>query len=211
MPINFPDAGAQEAIESLRKALSGETLSYSIGSHPLNSEGNVSGVVTGGNLSILYALTGSPSDIQTENKILFLEDLDEYLYHVDRMMMGLKRSGKLAGIKAILAGGLTKMNDNTIPFGKTAEQIIAEYARELGIPVCFNFPAGHFPDNRTLILGREVHLNIEPAGVTLGFMPADQAVNTGNAFRKILKPILFFLGFIGFIYAILYLIRLFIK
>jgi len=211
MPINFAESGAQEAIESLRKALFGEQLSYTVNSHPLNISGSISGILTGGNLSILYALTGSASDIHTENKILFIEDLDEYLYHIDRMMMGLKRSGKLAGIKGIVAGGLTKMNDNTIPFGKNAEQIVAEYAADAEIPLCFNFPAGHFPDNRALILGREVLLNIDQEGVSLQFLPAGETASTGNTFRKILKPALFFLGFIGFIYAILYLIRLFVK
>jgi len=211
MPINFTDEGSFTAIESLRKALFGEQLSYTFSSYPLNIPGDVSGLLTGGNLSILYALTGSPSDIQPDGKIFFIEDLDEYLYHVDRMMMGMKRSGKLSGIKAIIAGGLIKMNDNTIPFGKKAEQIVAEYAAESGIPVCFNFPAGHFADNRALILGREVHLNIDPAGVSLQFSPAGETANEGNTFRKILKPALFFLGFIGFIYAILYLIRLFVK
>ncbi len=211
MPINFPEEGSEEAVESLRKALFGEELNYLTGSHPMNIQGNVSGQLTGGNLSILYSLTGSPSDIQTDNKILFFEDLDEYLYHMDRMMTGLKRSGKLSGLKAIVTGGLTKMNDNTIPFGKTVEQIIADYAAEAGIPLCFNFPAGHFPDNRALIMGREVQLSIDKAGFSLRFSPSVETAKTGIPFWKILKPALFFLGFIGFIYAILYVIRLFVK
>jgi muramoyltetrapeptide carboxypeptidase len=172
MPINFTEEGSQEAIESLRKGLFGEPLSYSVGPHSLNQRGNVSGILTGGNLSILYSLTGTASDIQTEGKILFIEDLDEYLYHIDRMMMNLKRSGKLSGLKAMVVGGMTKMNDNTIPFGRRSEEIISEYTREAGIPVCFNFPAGHFPDNRALIMGREIHLSINSEGVTLSFLPA---------------------------------------
>jgi len=211
MPINFPDEGTQAAIESLRKALFGEVLEYNTGNQPLNMEGSVSGVLTGGNLSILYSLTGSSSDFQTEGKILFIEDLDEYLYHIDRMMMNVKRSGKLSGIKGLIVGGLAKMNDNTIPFGKNAEQIISEYALEAGIPVCFNFPAGHIADNRALILGREVHLNIGQNGVSLQFLPAADTVKLKNSLHKILKPALFFLGFFAFIYVILYLIRLFVK
>lgn len=211
MPINFPDEGTEAASESLRKALFGEALEYNIGSHPLNKHGNVSGALTGGNLSIIYTLSGTPSDIQTEDRILFIEDLDEYLYHVDRMMMNLKRSGKLTGIKGLVVGGLIKMNDNTVPFGKQAEQIISEYAQEAGIPVCFNFPAGHIADNRALIMGREARLDIDKKGVMLQFLPSGETAKTAKTFRKILKPALFFLGFFVFIYVILYFIRLFIK
>jgi muramoyltetrapeptide carboxypeptidase len=211
MPINFRDEGTQTAIESLRKILFGEILEYQIASHVLNIPGSVSGVLTGGNLSILYSLTGSASDIQTEDKILFIEDVDEYLYHIDRMMMNLKRSGKLSGIKGLIVGGLTKMNDNTVPFGKLAEQIIYQYAQEAGIPVCFNFPAGHIADNRALILGREVELNIDQNGVSLKFLPAAETTESKISLRKFMKPALYFLGFFGFIYLILYLIRMVLK
>jgi muramoyltetrapeptide carboxypeptidase len=211
MPINFPDERTQTAIESLRKALFGETLEYNIASQPLNIPGNVSGVLTGGNLSILYSLTSSASDIQTEDKVLFIEDLDEYLYHIDRMMMNLKRSGKLSGIRGLIVGGMTKMNDNTVPFGKQAEQIIAEYAQEAGIPLCFSFPAGHIADNRALILGREIQLDIDPNGVSLKFIPSSETTEFKNPLPKFLKPALYFLGFLGFIYLILYLISLVLK
>ncbi len=211
MPVNFTDEGSETAVESLRRALFGEALEYKTGPHPLNKAGEVSGLLTGGNLSMLYSLIMSPSDIQTEDKILFIEDLDEYLYHIDRMMMNLKRSGKLSGIKALIVGGMNKMNDNTIPFGKQAEEIISEITREAGIPVCFNFPAGHIADNRALILGREIRLTIDSNGVTLQFLPAGETAKAGNSLRKILKPALFFLGFFVFIYVILYLIRLFLN
>lgn len=211
MPINFPDEGTEAATQSLRKALFGEKLEYIIGNQPLNKPGNVSGELTGGNLSILYSLSGTTSDIQTHDKILFIEDLDEYLYHVDRMMMNLKRSGKLSGIKGLIVGALSKMNDNTVPFGKQAEQIIAEYAQEAEIPVCFNFPAGHIADNRALIMGREVQLNIDQNDVSVQFLESGEPVKPGSMFRKILKSAIFFLGFFVFIYLILYLIRLFVK
>ena len=211
MPINYTDEGSENAIESLRKALFGETLEYSVSPQLLNTPGNASGALTGGNLSILYSLIGTPSDIVTEGKILFIEDLDEYLYHVDRMMMNLKRSGKLSGLKGLIVGGLTKMNDNAVPFGKQAEHIISEYATQAGIPVCFNFPAGHMADNRALILGREVQLNIDGESVSLQFLPIGETAKPGAMLRKILKPALFFLGFFVFIYVILYLIRLLLK
>lgn len=211
MPINFPDAGSDAAVNSLREVLFGQVLEYHIDANPLNTFGSVSGVLTGGNLSILYSLTGSPSDIQTQDKILFIEDLDEYLYHMDRMMINLKRSGKFSGIKGLIVGGLTKMNDNTIHFGKDAEQIIAEYAKDMRIPVCFNFPAGHIADNRALIMGREIQLDIASQDVSLRFLPAGDAIKTGNLLSKLLKPALFFLGFFAFIYIALYLIKLFLK
>ncbi len=211
MPINFPDVGNEEAVGSLRKALFGEDLEYNLSTHSLNQDGNVSGILTGGNLSMLYSLIGTPSDIQTADKILFIEDLDEYLYHIDRMMMNLKRNGKFADIKGLIVGGLNKMNDNPIPFGKQAEQIISEYAHESGIPVCFNFPAGHIADNRALIMGREVQLNIGTNGVSLQFHQAGEKAKATDMLRKIMKPALYFLGFFVFIYVILYLIRIFLK
>ena len=102
---------------------------------------------------MLYSLTGSPSDIDTDGKVLLVEDLDEYLYHIDRMMLNMRRSGKLSHIKALLVGHLSDMHDNTVPFGKTAEEIVAYYCRDLDIPVIFNVPAGHLPDNRAFRMG----------------------------------------------------------
>ncbi len=159
MPLNF-DTASNEAIISLRKCLFGDSISYEINTHPFNREGNAEGSLIGGNLSIIHTLTGSNADIKTEGKILFVEDLDEYLYHIDRMMLNLKRSGKLSNIAGLIVGGMTIMNDNTIPFGKTACEIIQEHTIEYDYPVCFNFPAGHFPDNRALILGRKIHLRV---------------------------------------------------
>lgn len=211
MPINFADADNTEALESLRKALFGETLLYTTHAHPLNKTGSISGVVTGGNLSILYALSGSASDLNCDDKILFIEDLDEYLYHIDRMMQNLKRSGKLSQVKGMIVGGMTKMNDNAIAFGKTAEQIVAEYAHEAGIPICFGFPAGHLNNNRALILGREIQLNIHKEHVSIEFLTSTETVKSTRLLRKILPPALYFLGLFGFIYLALYLISKFFK
>jgi len=162
MPVNFPSDGSEnESTETLRKALFGEKLSYSIKTGNLSRQGKATGILTGGNLSMIYSLLGSPSDIDTEGKILFIEDLDEYLYHIDRMMMNLKRGGKLAHLAALIVGGMNKMNDNTIPFGKTAEEIIAEAVSGYSYPVCFGFPAGHLDDNLALILGRNIRLTID--------------------------------------------------
>src|SRR4029077_13849329 len=105
--------------------------------------GEANSTLVGGNRSLLYALAATPSDIDTKGKILFIEDLDEYLYHIDRMMMQLKRSGKLSGLKGLVIGGFSEMKDNTVPFGKTSEEIILEAVKEYNYPVCFGFPAGH--------------------------------------------------------------------
>lgn len=155
MPINMQVHNAHEAsIASLKQVLmSDDNLSYSMPSHPLNRQGQAEGVMVGGNLSVLYSLLGSASDIDTAGKILFIEDLDEYLYHVDRMMQALKRANKLANLAGLVIGGMSDMKDNAIPFGKTAEQIIAETIAEYNFPVCFNFPAGHQPENMSLIFG----------------------------------------------------------
>lgn len=159
MPINFlQDAFATE---TLFNALFGEKIHYNFDAHPLNRNGIAEGEIVGGNLSLLYALCGSVSDITTDGKILFIEDLDEYLYHIDRMMMNLKRSGKLSRLKALVVGGMTDMKDNTIPYGKTAEEIIAEHVAEYDYPVCFNFPAGHIKNNYALKLGATAHLKVD--------------------------------------------------
>ncbi len=159
MPISFK-SNTVASIESLKNALFGENIDVKCDGHPLNRQGKASGQIVGGNLSILYSLIGTPTDIDTENKILFIEDLDEYLYHIDRMMTSLKRSGKLSLLKGLVVGGMTKMNDNNIPFGKTAEQIILESVSEYNYPVCFNFPAGHIDNNLALKLGENIRLDV---------------------------------------------------
>ena len=158
MPINF--SKDEESVETLRKSLFGEKISYEIPSHKLNRKGNAIGEIVGGNLSLLYALQGSVSDISTESKILFIEDLDEYLYHIDRMMVSLKRSDKLSKLVGLVVGGMSEMKDNQIPFGKTAEEIILDAVREYEYPVCFDFPAGHQTKNLALVFGRKARLSV---------------------------------------------------
>jgi muramoyltetrapeptide carboxypeptidase len=161
MPVNFKDqCDADPAISTLKRALTGRGLSYLFSSESINREGIGKGQLVGGNLSILYSLAGTSSDINTDGKILFLEDLDEYLYHIDRMMMNLKRSGKLENLAGLIVGSMMKMRDNEVPFGKTANEIIAGAVADYSYPVCYNFPAGHQEDNRALILGREVTLEV---------------------------------------------------
>lgn len=158
-----------EAIESFRKALFGEKLEYHIPRHAFNKNGKATGELVGGNLSVLYSIQGSESAVDMNGKILFLEDLDEYLYHIDRMMMNLKRNGSLKGLKGIIIGGMTSMNDNDIPWGKDALEIIQDIVKDLNIPVAYNFPAGHIKDNRALILGKTVTFEVNEKETVLKF------------------------------------------
>lgn len=159
MAISAPSA-TTAAKESLRKALFGEKLEYMIPHHAFNKNGKASGELIGGNLSVLYSIQGSVSEVVFKDKILFIEDLDEYLYHIDRMMTNLKRNGSLKNLKGIIVGGMTSMNDNDIPWGKNALDIIQEITKDLDIPIAYNFPAGHIKDNRALILGGIITLEV---------------------------------------------------
>ncbi|TGD58563.1 LD-carboxypeptidase [Flavobacterium humi] len=162
MPISVGKASVQ-AKETLKISLFGnERLEYEIEPHAMNRFGKASGELVGGNLSILYSLLGSSSAIDCHDKILFIEDLDEYLYHIDRMMMNLKRNGCLESIKGIVLGSMTKMKDNDIPWGKDALQIVDDVTKKYNIPVIYNFPAGHIQDNRAMIFGSQVSIDVSP-------------------------------------------------
>ncbi len=158
MPVSVK--ATEDAKESLRKALFGEPLEYTVPCENMNRLGKAKGELVGGNLSILYSLFGSPSAIDCSDKILFIEDLDEYLYHIDRMMMNLKRNGCLESLKGIIVGGMTKMKDNDIPWGKDALEIIDDVTQKYNIPIIYNFPAGHMADNRALIFGKQVSIEV---------------------------------------------------
>jgi muramoyltetrapeptide carboxypeptidase len=168
MPFTVPTA-PDEVKETLRKVLFGESISYSIPSKNYDVKGTASGELVGGNISILYSLLGSKSAIDTKDKILFIEDLDEYLYHIDRMMYNLKRNGYFENVKGIIVGSMTDMHDNEIPFGQNEVQIITEIAKENRIPIAFQFPAGHQSDNRTLILGQQVAFEVNEKEIKLKF------------------------------------------
>ncbi|MBN1651491.1 MAG: LD-carboxypeptidase [Bacteroidales bacterium] len=171
MPLNFPkDGTANSSTESLRKALFGELNAHSFKPDRTIRAGKARGELIGGNLSLLYSLMGSSSEMNFDGKILFIEDIDEYLYHIDRMMMNIKRAGKLKHLAALIVGGMNKMNDNSIPFGKTAEEIIAEHVEEYKFPVVFGFPAGHTDENRALYLGRKINLDINANETRLSFI-----------------------------------------
>lgn len=159
----------KEATLSLKDLLFGKKINYKIPLNKLNRTGTAKSEIIGGNLSLLYALSGSVDDISTKNKILFIEDLDEQLYHIDRMMLQLKRSGKLKNLKGLIVGGMSEMKDNAVPYGKTAEEIIFDAVKEYKYPVCFNFPAGHIENNFAVYLGKKAKLTVTKKRVNLSY------------------------------------------
>lgn len=159
MPLNFTKN--EEATKSMMDALFGNFKEIETEENYSNRDGFAKGQLVGGNLSLLYSLSGTPYDIDTKGKILFIEDLDEYLYHIDRMMMQLKLSGKLKNLKGLIVGGMTDMKDNAIPFGKFPEDIILDAVKDYDYPVCFDFPAGHIDRNLALYFGKQVELKVE--------------------------------------------------
>ncbi len=145
----------------------GEKLSYTYTSNFPNRPGETEGVLIGGNLTLLISLSGSASEMDYTDKILFLEDVGEYGYSIDRMLHQLKRSGKLAKLKGLIVGSFSETKIEDIPFGQTPEQIIQEIVREYDYPVCYNFPLGHIDDNRALILGKKAVLHVSEEEVIL--------------------------------------------
>lgn len=162
MPVNLKETDFEsDTVGSLKKALFGENLFYSVPITFAFNNGLSEGILTGGNLSIIYSLMGTSTEPDTDGKILFLEDVDEYLYHIDRMIMSLKRAGKLEKLNGLVIGGMDRMRDNEVPFGKTTGEIIMEAVKEYGYPVCFDFPAGHGQVNLALIMGRKIRVKID--------------------------------------------------
>ena len=162
MPITFPK-DTPESWQQLMDFLKGRQWPHlTWEGHPSNKIGRATGKLTGGNLSVLYSLMGSPSVVPLQQHILFLEDLDEYYYHIDRMLYNLLRNGWLDKISGVIIGSFSDMHDNAIPFGKDVPQIIRDVLAPFNIPVAFGAPCGHQPHNLPLVMGAEVVLEVEP-------------------------------------------------
>ncbi|MCR4658974.1 MAG: LD-carboxypeptidase [Bacteroidales bacterium] len=163
MPIDITTQAdfASMAATSMLDALAGRNTDCTVEPHNLNRPGYAEAEVVGGNLSILYSLSGTPTAPDTRGKILLIEDLDEYLYHIDRMMLNLRRSGALSEIKGLIVGGMTDMHDNTVPFGLTAEEIVLRAVADYNYPVLFGAPYGHIKTaNRAIVLGKKIALKV---------------------------------------------------
>lgn len=168
MPSTFSDI-KNESLDSLKEVLFNGTISYNLPYNKLNRSGKTNAPLVGGNLSILYALSGTKFDLETNGKILFIEDVGEYLYHFDRMMMNLKLGEKLDKLRGLIVGGITEMKDNEVPFGKNAYEIIYEYVENFDFPVAFNFSAGHIEKNLALIFGRNISFEVNEEGGLIRF------------------------------------------
>jgi muramoyltetrapeptide carboxypeptidase len=164
----FNEGGAESVyIQSLKTALTGEPANYQCDPHPFNRPGTATGILVGGNLSLLAHGVGTPSDPDTKGTILFLEDVGEYLYNIDRMLYQLKRSGKFDNLAGLVIGGFTETKDTQRPFGASVEEIIREVVKAYDYPVCFGFPVGHGRENLALKIGVEYTLKVDPATVGL--------------------------------------------
>ncbi|MEZ4757385.1 MAG: LD-carboxypeptidase [Flavobacteriales bacterium] len=186
MPFNI-GTKTEECRESLRRALFGDERMVQCArfephasnneQRPMNRAGLREGVLIGGNLSLLYALRGTPYDIDPRGKILFIEDLDELLYHMDRMVQNLRLAGWFKDLAGLIVGGMSDMHDKNPddPYGRTAEQIIADALGDTTYPVCFGFPAGHIDDNRALVLGAKVTLSVTTEGTSISYVDRNAA------------------------------------
>jgi len=170
MPLNYsnPEKTA-DTIDSLYGALfeGCRPVKWSVGH---GKEKDVSGEVTGGNLSLIYSLMGTPAEPETKGRILIIEEVGEYFYHLDRMMTSLKLAGKLKGLAALVAGGLNEMNETKIPWGRSAESIVYDSVKSYDYPVLFNFPAGHINDNRAFYIGARAKISVKGRKAELSYI-----------------------------------------
>lgn len=164
----FQGAGATSAsVESLKAALAGKKAHYRCAPHPLNRVGATEAVLVGGNLTLLAHLVGSASMPDTTGLLLFIEDIGEYLYNLDRMLVQLARNGKLDGLSGLIVGGFTDLKDTVVPFGQSVEALIQDKVRSYGYPVCFGFPTSHSGENYALRVGARYRLEVQTSGVSL--------------------------------------------
>ncbi|WP_231427012.1 LD-carboxypeptidase [Pedobacter sp. Leaf250] len=169
MPYTFEES-TPEALSSLKKTLFGDKPSYQYSSEFTNRSGLVKGILIGGNLTLIAMVQGSVSEMDFDHKILFLEDVGEQEYSIDRMLRMLKRAGKLKNLNGLIIGAFNEIKEEKISFGQTAEQVIWDIVKEYDYPVCFNFPTGHIDNNLSMVLGAEVELTIDKNKVQFKYL-----------------------------------------
>ena len=165
------DKKSPETLETLRKGLWGESFAIATEPHPSNQQGEIEAELVGGNLSVLYSLRGSRHDLDVRDKILFLEDLDELYYHVDRMFQNLKNSDWGVQVAGVIIGGMSDLWDKNEkdPFGVSVEDMVLDVFGGRSIPICFGFPSGHTADNQALVLGKKAKLSVGANDTKLSF------------------------------------------
>ncbi|MCF7566912.1 LD-carboxypeptidase [Sabulilitoribacter arenilitoris] len=159
----------KETISSFKNAIFGKSLSYTLEGFEYNKTGNSSGILVGGNLTLLHTMLGSKTSIDTSDKILFIEEIGEYKYHIDRMLQSLKRAGYFDNCKGVIVGDMSNIRKNTTPWGTSIEQLILDALANYDFPIAFGMPAGHENDNRALILGRTIKLTVKKEQSTIKF------------------------------------------
>jgi muramoyltetrapeptide carboxypeptidase len=153
---NFEDI--EQTIATFKDALFGDALNYTLNGSDYNKPGTITAPIVGGNLTVLQTMLGSKTSLETSGKILFIEEIGEYKYHIDRMLQSLKRAGYFKNCKGLIVGDISKLRKNTTHWGSSVEQLILDALNEFDFPIAFNMPAGHKKDNRALILGRTIDL-----------------------------------------------------
>ena len=159
----------KNSIDTFKAALFGNSENYSLEGSKYNREGETSGQLIGGNLTILHTMLGSKESIDTSEKILFIEEIGEYKYHIDRMLQSMKRAGYFDNLKGLVVGDMSKMRKNTTLWGTSVEQLILDALKDYDFPIAFNMPAGHEKDNRALVLGQTINLKVNKTSATIGF------------------------------------------
>ena len=167
LPSNLSDI--EQSISTFKNTIFGQSLSYTLKGSTYNKTGEAKGALVGGNLTILHTMLGSKESLDTTGKILFIEEIGEYKYHIDRMLQSLKRAGYFDNCKGVIVGDMSRMRKNTTLWGTSIEQLILDALSDYDFPIAFNMPAGHEKDNRALILGREVSLKVEKTKSTVVF------------------------------------------
>jgi muramoyltetrapeptide carboxypeptidase len=169
MPKMFANVGAEKSLEYLRKTLFGNEITYKAKINANNKLGKATAEIVGGNLCILAHTIGSKSEINTDGKILFLEDISEYYYNIDRMLLQLKRAGKLKKLAGLIIGHFTDCKDGDNPYDQTVEQIVTHQTQEFDFPIAFGFDIGHENSNWTIVCGRKAELVVNEMQVSLDF------------------------------------------
>lgn len=170
MPFSFHKEEEKEGVVMLKKILFGELLGYEFAHHEHNQVGLAEGRLIGGNLSVLHAMTGTESDISWKNKILFIEEVDEYIYHIERMLYHFSRMGRMDGLSGIVVGHLTSIKDNAQPFGLSVYETILRVVKPYNIPLAFSFPAGHELPNWPIVIGATARLEVTTTSSTLRYL-----------------------------------------